>query len=549
MRRSKSAGSFLQPDVLEAAVAHTLALAAEEEGLVGPVAQPVAPPAVHSVGGVMTNDAQHPQPQPAYQNPTNRTRNAGDTVVLNVEDAATGMLRFFSVFFECARNCPARPIGTFLPYLHTLPCFPIRENYLYRFTVNLLYFARNYLNAVLVVGIISCFAYPLFALCVAASVLLHRVRVEDEPSACAGAAVESHQGGGWTPARSGAAASASAGSAERVPSTLPTIAPSWRSALVAAQVAALAISIHAYGVVPGFVISSFTTMGICVHAFLTPYTDTSSAFHDGIALAAMRKRRHNRRVQLMRQRLAQGGSGGYAPSEHARSMSSDVGGSGRRRSAVVPENSLNGVEPRAPPAPMDADAMGCRSSSGTLEGHARLQSPHIRSAVSRVDLEEMFAHHEADGVDETGGASVSPKRRRVTLGASTATAPSNVFTASTSSRSTPGMGPARAAAAAAMEDALMLDDYHALGDHRHARSQSLGEQYGIDRQEEDEDNEESQDDEFDQDDALVVLSKMDDAGPRTPVVRWVDPPLPPHSPTAGSPASPASPIQQDENRV
>ena len=80
-------------------------------------------------------------------------------------------LSIVAAVIDVARARPARPLREFFQR----PQMPIREMYLYRFLVNLTWYARNYMNIVLIYIFLSALVYPLFLLNLAAAGLLHFV--------------------------------------------------------------------------------------------------------------------------------------------------------------------------------------------------------------------------------------------------------------------------------------------------------------------------------------------------------------------------------------
>ena len=82
-------------------------------------------------------------------------------------------LSMVAAVIDVARARPARPLKEFFQR----PQMPIREMYLYRFLVNLTWYARNYMNIVLIYIFVSALFYPLFLLNLASAGLLHFVCV------------------------------------------------------------------------------------------------------------------------------------------------------------------------------------------------------------------------------------------------------------------------------------------------------------------------------------------------------------------------------------
>ena len=64
---------------------------------------------------------------------------------------------------------PARPVSELL----VRPRLPIRENWRFRLVVNLIWFARNYLNFIFLVVFVSAFWFPGFLLPVLCTIYIH----------------------------------------------------------------------------------------------------------------------------------------------------------------------------------------------------------------------------------------------------------------------------------------------------------------------------------------------------------------------------------------
>lgn len=138
-------------------------------------------------------------------------------------------LAIVSIVLDAARTQPARPLSEFF----VRPRLPIREVYMYRFLVNLVWFARNYLNAVLVVAVAASVVYPLFLLTLVTTLQVHL----------------------WRRSR---------------------YAVLWK----AAQLAGCVFTWAMYGAWPGVVTSATAMALIGTHAILTPYTDEASSLYD-----------------------------------------------------------------------------------------------------------------------------------------------------------------------------------------------------------------------------------------------------------------------------
>jgi len=118
---------------------------------------------------------------------------------------------------------------------------PIRENYLYRFLVNILWFARNYLNLVLLWVVLLAFWFPLFIVCTGAALKIHL-------------------------------------SAKQAPGTASVPLAVWKLVQLAAVFGCLVF----YGPWPGIISTSVVGGVICLHAIMTPYTDAASEFYDTV---------------------------------------------------------------------------------------------------------------------------------------------------------------------------------------------------------------------------------------------------------------------------
>eukprot|EP00758_Cryptobia_borreli_P002428 Tbor_TRINITY_DN3022_c0_g2::TRINITY_DN3022_c0_g2_i1::g.17440::m.17440 len=78
-------------------------------------------------------------------------------------------LAVLATIFEAVKTRPARPLREFFQ----APQAPIREMYMYRFMVNLMWYARNYTNMALAWSMIVCMFAPIFSFNFIAAVALH----------------------------------------------------------------------------------------------------------------------------------------------------------------------------------------------------------------------------------------------------------------------------------------------------------------------------------------------------------------------------------------
>lgn len=81
-------------------------------------------------------------------------------------------LRVVAAVIDGAKQRPSRPLSEFV----VRPAWPIREMYLDRFLINLVWFARNYLNFILIWAASASIYYPLFVLCLAGAAAVHLTR-------------------------------------------------------------------------------------------------------------------------------------------------------------------------------------------------------------------------------------------------------------------------------------------------------------------------------------------------------------------------------------
>lgn len=133
------------------------------------------------------------------------------------------------IICDQAMKRPARPLHECI----AMPGLPIRENYMNRLVINLTWFARNYINLMLVATLVVLYWYPGFLITMLLTVNLHR-----------------------TKAGSGA-----------------------RKALSLLQLATSAFNTWYWGFLPGFVFCTALVVVICGHAVLTPYTDEASTWY------------------------------------------------------------------------------------------------------------------------------------------------------------------------------------------------------------------------------------------------------------------------------
>lgn len=146
------------------------------------------------------------------------------------------------------------------------PRLPIREMYLTRVVINLVYFARNYLNFVLLFVAASAFIFPLVLLVLGAAIVLHMVKRTNVATAAAAVAE-----GGDAPTN------------EAVAKTENRISP--QALQVGAkllQVAACLLVTHQYGFFTLVSVSLFPMLIVAAHAALTPYTDDAMEHYESV---------------------------------------------------------------------------------------------------------------------------------------------------------------------------------------------------------------------------------------------------------------------------
>ena len=78
-------------------------------------------------------------------------------------------LKLLNTICDGALAQDSRPLREFF----VRPALPIRENYLYRLQLNILWFARNYLNIIIFFVTIASYWYPLFFVCCGAALKVH----------------------------------------------------------------------------------------------------------------------------------------------------------------------------------------------------------------------------------------------------------------------------------------------------------------------------------------------------------------------------------------
>ena len=141
-------------------------------------------------------------------------------------------LQLVTAVFDGALTQQPRPLAEFV----LRPTMPIRENYLYRFLVNLLWFARNYLNAVLVAVLALVWWFPEFLACTVTALLVHRCKSQGKLAVSRG--------------------------------------------YKALQLALCVWCTYRHGVWPGVLATVAIGGLVCLHAVLTPYTDEASRYYD-----------------------------------------------------------------------------------------------------------------------------------------------------------------------------------------------------------------------------------------------------------------------------
>jgi hypothetical protein len=135
-------------------------------------------------------------------------------------------LGIVSIVIDAARTRPQRPLKEFFQR----PRVPIRSMYLYRLLVNMVWFARNYLNYVIVMVTIFSIWRPWFFICLVTSSLVH-LHHQDEGKS-------------------------------RVFKLLSILGCAW--------------NYYQYGVLVPALLALFVVGGLVTHALLMPYTDEAS---------------------------------------------------------------------------------------------------------------------------------------------------------------------------------------------------------------------------------------------------------------------------------
>jgi hypothetical protein len=145
----------------------------------------------------------------------------------NSKVSTVAMFKVIACAMDRAMTKKMRP----LKQVFIFPTMPIRENYMYRFLVNLVWFARDYLVLILLTTFISSFFYPGFIISLMATIRVHT-------------------------------------------------AASYRGIWRLVQLAAVSYNVWFYGFLPGGLLIVALTMVVCSHAIMIPYTDDASAAYD-----------------------------------------------------------------------------------------------------------------------------------------------------------------------------------------------------------------------------------------------------------------------------
>jgi hypothetical protein len=166
-------------------------------------------------------------------------------------------LLLISAIIDVATSEQPRSLKEFVRW----PRLPIREMYLARVVINLVYFARNYLNFVLLFVAASAFMFPMVLLVLGAAVVLHVVKKQCSSIAAPSAAANSE--------------------AAAIPQrTVPLhIIQAGAKAL---QVAMCLLVTQQYGFFTLVFVSLLPMLIVAAHAALTPYTDDAMEHYESV---------------------------------------------------------------------------------------------------------------------------------------------------------------------------------------------------------------------------------------------------------------------------
>jgi hypothetical protein len=148
-------------------------------------------------------------------------------------DPNVSRLNIIGTVIETAAVQESRPLRTFLKR----PRLPIREVYMTRFLVNLVWFSRNYLNITLICGIACALMYPFLAVPLLLALWMHISKQR------------TGQGFMLTP-------------------------------LKAVQALSCVWMIRTYGVAVPVLAVAVPTLFVCAHALFTPYTDEAFVHYE-----------------------------------------------------------------------------------------------------------------------------------------------------------------------------------------------------------------------------------------------------------------------------
>lgn len=155
------------------------------------------------------------------------------------------------------------------------PRLPIREMYLTRVVINLVYFARNYLNFVLLFVAASAFVYPMVLLVLASAVALHVVKRKVAEDGTATAPPTTISISPSDTADIGVIAA-------------PPHRPFSRVCQIGAkvfQIAACLLVTQQYGFFTLLFVNATPMLVVAAHAALTPYTDDAMEHYESVMVA------------------------------------------------------------------------------------------------------------------------------------------------------------------------------------------------------------------------------------------------------------------------
>lgn len=175
-------------------------------------------------------------------------------------------LRVLGAVIEAAKARAARPMRE----VFQRPQIPIRESYMYRFLVNTVWFARNYLNFVMLCAFVGVLFCPMFLLPLMGALQVHlaksRLRAEGAKlNIFTPHPYDRHTG--KTPKTRGI-----------YPLRQRLILWFWK----AFQLCAVILVTWLYGPLAPFLTATIPVFFVAIHALITPYSDDASHFYDSI---------------------------------------------------------------------------------------------------------------------------------------------------------------------------------------------------------------------------------------------------------------------------